>query len=156
MAYERRAGGFGDFDQARVARRRQDARMGIERDTFLGFIDDLASDLDDHASSAEDRAARLYLSRSHFDRLRSGAGSCSVTARVLSLLRSSGRSPRSNSALRHVRHDLAVVILDNARDLALAMLPEPPRQERSKSAARRVAARRRDRDIGRSHVKPVA
>ena len=43
--------------------------MGIERDTFLGFIDDLASDLDDHESKAEDRAARQYLSRSHFDRL---------------------------------------------------------------------------------------
>jgi len=43
--------------------------MGIERDTFLGFIDDLAADLDDHESSAEERAARQSLSRSHFDRL---------------------------------------------------------------------------------------
>jgi AraC family transcriptional regulator len=43
--------------------------MGIERDTFLGFIDDLAADLDDHESSAEERAARHFLSRSHFDRL---------------------------------------------------------------------------------------
>ena len=33
--------------------------MGIEPDTFLGFIDDLAADLDDHESSAEERAARL-------------------------------------------------------------------------------------------------
>jgi AraC-like DNA-binding protein len=49
--------------------------MGIERDIFLGFIDDLASDLDDHESSAEDRAARLFLSRSHFDRvIRATAG----------------------------------------------------------------------------------
>ena len=43
--------------------------MGIERDTFLAFIDDLAADLDDHESSAEERAARHFLSRSHFDRL---------------------------------------------------------------------------------------
>jgi AraC family transcriptional regulator len=43
--------------------------MGIQTDTFLGFIDDLAADLDDHESSAEDRAARHFLSRSHFDRL---------------------------------------------------------------------------------------
>jgi AraC-like DNA-binding protein len=43
--------------------------MGIERDTFLGFIDDLAIDLDDHESSANERAARQFLSRSHFDRL---------------------------------------------------------------------------------------
>jgi AraC family transcriptional regulator len=43
--------------------------MGIERDTFLGFIDDLAADLDDHESSADERAARHFLSRSHFDRL---------------------------------------------------------------------------------------
>jgi AraC-like DNA-binding protein len=43
--------------------------MGLERDTFLGFIDDLAADLDDHESSAEERAARQHLSRSHFDRL---------------------------------------------------------------------------------------
>lgn len=43
--------------------------MGIQTDTFLGFIDDLADDLDDHESSARERAARLFLSRSHFDRL---------------------------------------------------------------------------------------
>ena len=43
--------------------------MGIQTDTFLGFIDDLAADLDDHESSARERAARLFLSRSHFDRL---------------------------------------------------------------------------------------
>lgn len=43
--------------------------MGIQTDTFLGFIDDLAADLDDHESSAEERAARHFLSRSHFDRL---------------------------------------------------------------------------------------
>jgi hypothetical protein len=43
--------------------------MGIERDVFLGFIDDLAADLDDHESTADERAARHCLSRSHFDRL---------------------------------------------------------------------------------------
>jgi AraC family transcriptional regulator len=43
--------------------------MGIQTDTFLGFIDDLAADLDDHESSAEERAGRHFLSRSHFDRL---------------------------------------------------------------------------------------
>jgi AraC family transcriptional regulator len=43
--------------------------MGIQTDTFLGFVDDLAADLDDHESSARERAARLFLSRSHFDRL---------------------------------------------------------------------------------------
>jgi AraC family transcriptional regulator len=57
----------GDQATERVAR--QDEGMGIERDTFLGFIDDLAADLDDHESSAEERAARHFLSRSHFDRL---------------------------------------------------------------------------------------
>ena len=43
--------------------------MGTERDTFLGFIDDLAADLDDHESTAAERAGRHFLSRSHFDRL---------------------------------------------------------------------------------------
>jgi AraC-like DNA-binding protein len=43
--------------------------MGIQTDTFRGFIDDVAADLDDHESTAEERAARHFLSRSHFDRL---------------------------------------------------------------------------------------
>ena len=43
--------------------------MNAQPDTFLAFIDDLAADLDDHESSAEDRAARHFLSRSHFDRV---------------------------------------------------------------------------------------
>jgi AraC family transcriptional regulator len=43
--------------------------MGIERDVFLGFIDDLAANLDDDESTADERAARHCLSRSHFDRL---------------------------------------------------------------------------------------
>src|SRR5215475_5722256 len=41
---------FGEADQARDTRPGQDVAMGIERDTFLGFIDDLAADLDDHES----------------------------------------------------------------------------------------------------------
>ena len=60
--------------------------MGIERDTFLGFIDDLAADLDDHESSAEERAARHFLSRSHFDRLISataGAPPAAFRRRIL-------------------------------------------------------------------------
>ncbi len=43
--------------------------MQSRPDTFLAFIDDLASDLDDHEWTVEERAARLFLSRSHFDRL---------------------------------------------------------------------------------------
>ncbi len=43
--------------------------MNPQPDTFLAFIDDLAADLDDHDSSAEDRAGRHSLSRSHFDRV---------------------------------------------------------------------------------------
>ena len=43
--------------------------MNPQPDTFLAFIDDLAADLDDHESSAEERAGRHFLSRSHFDRV---------------------------------------------------------------------------------------
>ena len=43
--------------------------MHPQPDTFLAFIDDLAADLDDHESSAEERAGRHFLSRSHFDRV---------------------------------------------------------------------------------------
>jgi AraC-like DNA-binding protein len=43
--------------------------MNPQPDTFLAFIDDLAADLDDHESSASERAARAYLSRSQFDRV---------------------------------------------------------------------------------------
>lgn len=43
--------------------------MNPQPDTFLAFIDDLAADLDDHESSAGERAARHHLSRSHFDRV---------------------------------------------------------------------------------------
>ena len=43
--------------------------MNPQPDTFLAFVDDLAADLDDHESSAEERAGRHVLSRSHFDRV---------------------------------------------------------------------------------------
>ena len=49
--------------------------MNAQPDTFAGFLDVLAADLDDHEASAEDRAARLHLSRYHFDRvIRATAG----------------------------------------------------------------------------------
>jgi AraC family transcriptional regulator len=38
-------------------------------DTFSTFVDSLASHLDDHEVRGGDLAARMYLSRSHFDRL---------------------------------------------------------------------------------------
>ena len=57
-AIKRSAGASGD-----------DSGMNPQPDTFLAFIDDLAADLDDHESSAEDRAGRHFLSRSHFDRV---------------------------------------------------------------------------------------
>jgi AraC family transcriptional regulator len=51
------------------ASKRDDTGMNPQPDTFLAFIDDLAADLDDHESSAEERAGRHFLSRSHFDRV---------------------------------------------------------------------------------------
>jgi AraC-like DNA-binding protein len=38
-------------------------------DTFSTFVESLASQLDDHEATGDDLAARMYLSRSHFDRL---------------------------------------------------------------------------------------
>jgi AraC family transcriptional regulator len=43
--------------------------MGTPQDTFVRFVDLLASNLDDHAASGSDLAARMYLSRFHFDRI---------------------------------------------------------------------------------------
>jgi AraC-like DNA-binding protein len=60
---------FGEGDQVRGASRRDHTSMNPQPDTFLAFIDDLAADLDDHESSADERAARHFLSRSHFDRV---------------------------------------------------------------------------------------
>src|SRR3954454_20829700 len=38
-------------------------------DRFGSFVDSLASHLDDHEVTGDDLAARMYLSRSHFDRV---------------------------------------------------------------------------------------
>ena len=43
--------------------------MTAAGDTFVAFVDVLADALDDHEATSEDLAARLYLSRYHFDRL---------------------------------------------------------------------------------------
>ena len=43
--------------------------MSTPSDTFVSFVDSLASNLDDHAARGEDLAARAYLSRFHFDRV---------------------------------------------------------------------------------------
>jgi AraC family transcriptional regulator len=43
--------------------------MGTPQDTFVRFVDSLASHLDDHEARGDDLAARLYLSRFHFDRV---------------------------------------------------------------------------------------
>lgn len=49
--------------------------MNAQPDTFAGFLDVLAADLDNHEARAEDRAAQLHLSRYHFDRvIRATAG----------------------------------------------------------------------------------
>src|SRR3954471_11325237 len=41
----------------------------VDTDTFVRFVDTLASSLDDHEARGEDLAARAYLSRFHFDRV---------------------------------------------------------------------------------------
>jgi AraC-like DNA-binding protein len=43
--------------------------VSTHTDTFVGFVDALASHLDDHDVRGEDLAARAYLSRFHFDRV---------------------------------------------------------------------------------------
>ncbi|HEY1643881.1 MAG TPA: helix-turn-helix transcriptional regulator [Streptosporangiaceae bacterium] len=43
--------------------------MATAQDMFTRFVDSLASHLDDHEARGEDLAARLYLSRYHFDRV---------------------------------------------------------------------------------------
>ena len=47
--------------------------MSTPVDTFTSFVDLLASGLDDHEVRGADLAARLYLSRFHFDRVVSAA-----------------------------------------------------------------------------------
>ena len=43
--------------------------MTVATDTFVAFVDVLADALDDHETTGEALAARLYLSRYHFDRV---------------------------------------------------------------------------------------
>jgi AraC-like DNA-binding protein len=43
--------------------------MGTSQDTFLRFVESLASHLDDHQARGGELAARVYLSRFHFDRV---------------------------------------------------------------------------------------
>lgn len=47
--------------------------MSTVHDTFTTFVDTLATHLDDHEARGEDIAARVYLSRFHFDRVVSAA-----------------------------------------------------------------------------------
>ena len=48
--------------------------MTTPRDTFADFVDSLAAHLDEHEMRGADLAARLYLSRFHFDRIVSAVG----------------------------------------------------------------------------------
>lgn len=43
--------------------------MGTSQDTFLRFVDSLASHLDEHQARGDELAARVHLSRFHFDRV---------------------------------------------------------------------------------------
>ena len=47
--------------------------MSTSTDTFVTFVDNLASSLDGHAPRTDEVAARAYFSRSHFDRIVSAA-----------------------------------------------------------------------------------
>jgi AraC-like DNA-binding protein len=61
-------------DQVRDEARWQDRCMSTTTDTFTRFVNVLADSLDDHETSGETLAARLHLSRFHFDRLVTAAG----------------------------------------------------------------------------------
>jgi AraC-like DNA-binding protein len=53
--------------------------MSTPADTFATFVDSLAAHLDDHDATGTDLAARLYLSRFHFDRVVAAASGESPT-----------------------------------------------------------------------------
>src|SRR5258705_3516245 len=53
----------------RLVNPRQDGPVTPDADTFAKFVTVLSASLDDHALHGGDLAARLYLSRSHFDRI---------------------------------------------------------------------------------------
>ena len=48
--------------------------MSVSTDTFARFVNLLADTLDDHQAAGDALAARLHMSRFHFDRLVSAAG----------------------------------------------------------------------------------
>ena len=48
--------------------------MSTAQDQFVAFVDMLATQLDDHEASGADLAARMHLSRFHFDRIVSSVG----------------------------------------------------------------------------------
>ena len=43
--------------------------MALPVDTFASFVDSLAENLDDHGARGDELAARVHLSRFHFDRV---------------------------------------------------------------------------------------
>jgi AraC-like DNA-binding protein len=64
----------------------QDDHVTTATDTFLAFVDVLAAALDDHEASAKELAARVHLSRFHFDRVIAAAAGeppASLRRRVL-------------------------------------------------------------------------
>jgi AraC family transcriptional regulator len=56
-------------DQAARGTRGQGEGVSTATDTFASFVDSLATSLDDHAVRGEDLAARVFMSRFHFDRV---------------------------------------------------------------------------------------
>jgi len=56
-------------DQVRGRRARQSGGVQGSTDTFVRFVDTLAEHLDDHGVRGDELAARVYLSRFHFDRV---------------------------------------------------------------------------------------
>ena len=76
-------------------------------DTFARFVDALADGLDDHAATGEDVAARVYLSRFHFDRVivaTAGETPSRLRRRVL-LERAAYRLLTSGSGVLEVAHE---------------------------------------------------
>jgi AraC-like DNA-binding protein len=81
--------------------------VSVTTDTFARFVDVLASTLDDHEASGEALAARVHLSRFHFDRLVSAAaGEPPATLRRRILLE------RAAYRLITTDHDVLPIALD--------------------------------------------